>query len=352
MADDFWQGRRVLVTGHTGFKGSWMCLWLQQLGAEVTGLALEPLPKSLFEAASVGDAMTSIIGDIRDLDTVKAAYDQANPQVVIHLAAQALVHTAYADPITNYGTNVMGTAHVLEAARDRDGLDAVLMITSDKCYRNVEWVWGYRESDELGGRDPYSASKGAAELVIRSYMASWFDGTPTAVASARAGNVIGGGDWSKDRLIPDIMAAIDAGEPVQIRNPHALRPWQHVLEPVGGYLRLAEVLTNDPTLGSDHWNIGPDLDQIKPVEWIAEYLTNAWGDGASWQLDGKEFPHEDTFLKLDCAKIKSQIGWNPILGLDDALTWIVEWYRTNHDGGDVRAMTLDQIDRYRKLLES
>ncbi len=344
---EFWDGKRVLLTGHTGFKGSWLSLWLSSLGAEITGLALDP-PSSpnLHETAAVSDGLTSSHGDIRDPDVVTAAFEQADPEVVIHLAAQALVHPAYADPLLTFGTNVMGSAHVLEAARDRPDLRSVVMITSDKCYRNVEWVWGYRESDELGGRDPYSASKGAAELVIRSYRASWFAEGPTAVASTRAGNVIGGGDWATDRLIPDIMRAVAAGEPVKIRNPHALRPWQHVLEPLSGYLQVAEELWHNPERAADSWNLGPDIEQIKPVQWIVEHLTNEWGEGARWELDGTEFPHEDTFLKLDCTKIKSTLGWRPALDLFTTLDWIVEWYRAHRDGQDMQAVTLDQISRY------
>ena len=348
---EFWEGKRVLLTGHTGFKGSWLGLWLQGLGAKVTGLALGPPSRpSLFEEASVAKGMTSLLGDVRNLETVRGAFDRADPEIVIHLAAQALVHPAYADPVLTYGTNVMGTAHVLEAARDRPNLRSVVMITSDKCYRNLERSWGYSEADELGGRDPYSASKGAAELVIRSYAASWFTAdNPTAVASARAGNVIGGGDWAADRLVPDIMRAIAAGEPVKIRSPHALRPWQHVLEPLSGYLMLAERLWHDPARASGSWNVGPDVNQIRPVQGLVEHLTASWGEGATWVLDGDDFPHEDTTLKLDCAKIKSELGWNPALELDDALDWIVEWYKAHRDGDSLRDLTLTQIKRYAAL---
>lgn len=341
----------MLLTGHTGFKGSWLSLWLQNLGAEVTGLALAPQSTpSLFNVASVADDLTSLIGDVRDMDTVRAAFHQSNPEVVIHLAAQALVHNAYANPLDTYGTNVMGTANVLEAARDRADLRAVLMITSDKCYRNHEWARGYHEEDELGGRDPYSASKAAAELVIRSYRASWFnDGGPTAVASARAGNVIGGGDWAENRLIPDIMRALAAGEPVLIRNPHALRPWQHVLEPLSGYLLLAEQLWHNPQTAAQSWNLGPKITHAKPVQWICEHLIEAWGEGANWALDGGEFAHEDTALKLDSTKIKSAFDWETALDLDETLIWIAEWYKAFKRGDDIKSLTLKQIDQYTAL---
>ncbi|MGI9627352.1 MAG: CDP-glucose 4,6-dehydratase [Longimicrobiales bacterium] len=350
----FWLGKRVLLTGHTGFKGSWLSLWLERLGATVTGLALEPPSSpSLFEGASVAEGMTSVIGDVRDIDTVRAVFDQSDPEVVIHLAAQSLVHAAYDDPLDTYSTNVMGTANVLDAARDRSALRSVVMITSDKCYRNYEWDRGYHESDELGGRDPYSASKGAAELVIRSYAASWFpEGGQTAVASARAGNVIGGGDWAANRLVPDIMRAVAAGEPVMIRNPHALRPWQHVLEPLSGYLLLAERLWSDPVQTAGSWNLGPDAEQTKPVDWIVDRITTLWGDGATWSLDGNEFPHEDTYLRLDSSKIKSAFGWQPAFGTEVALEWIVEWYKAAHRGDDLRVVTLKQIEDYVALRRS
>ena len=280
---------------------------------------------------------------------VQRVYEAADPEVVFHLAGQALVSHAYELPVGTYETNVMGTANVLASARNRPALRSMVMITSDKCYRNREWARGYVESDELGGRDPYSASKAAAELVIRSFRDSWFREGPTAVASVRAGNVIGGGDWSDDRLIPDIMRSISDGQTVQIRRPNAVRPWQHVLEALSGYLLLAETLWNTPERGASSWNIGPNLDQCRPVEWIVSSLTDQWGDGASWETDGEEFPHEDTFLRLDCTKIKNGLGWEPSLDLEQALNWIVDWYRAYQLGDDLQRITLGQIDDYESL---
>lgn len=346
----FWSGKRVLVTGHTGFKGSWLSLWLHQLGARVTGLALHPhTDPSLFALAGVDSCVDSIMGDVRDRRTVQRAFESCDPEVVFHLAGQALVSHAYEQPVGTYGTNVMGTANVLAAARHRPSLRSMVMITSDKCYRNREWSRGYVESDELGGRDPYSASKAAAELVIRSFRDSWFSEGPTRVASVRAGNVIGGGDWSDDRLIPDIMTSIGRGSTVRIRRPRAVRPWQHVLEALSGYLLLAEELWNAPDRAACSWNIGPNLDQCRPVEWIVERLTREWGGGASWEADAEDFPHEDTFLRLDCAKIKNTLGWEPSLDLETALEWIVHWYRAYHSGEDLRSVTLQQIQDYEAI---
>lgn len=340
----------MLVTGHTGFKGSWLSLWLHKLGAQVTGLALQPhTDPSLFRLAGVDSCVNSMFGDVRDRRSVQRAFESSDPEVVFHLAGQALVSHAYDQPVGTYATNVMGTANVLAAARNRPALRSMVMITSDKCYRNREWARGYVESDELGGRDPYSASKAAAELVIRSFRESWFREGPTAVASVRAGNVIGGGDWSDDRLIPDIMTSIGQGNTVRIRRPGAVRPWQHVLEALSGYLLLAEELWNDPERAACSWNIGPNVDQCRPVEWIVGRLTSEWGGGASWETDGEDFPHEDTFLRLDCAKIKDAIGWEPSLDLETALDWIVDWYRAYHSGEDLKETTLRQIADYESV---
>jgi CDP-glucose 4,6-dehydratase len=380
-SEAFWKDKRVLVTGHTGFKGSWLCIWLQKLGAEVVGYALAPHTEpSLFEVARVSEGMTSIVGDVRDAERLQAVMAEHRPDVVFHLAAQALVRRSYLDPLETLSTNVMGTANMLEAVRQINHGSrprAIVSITSDKCYRNKEWSWGYRETDELGGHDPYSGSKGCAELVIRSYRDSFFpqariDEHQVAVGSTRAGNVIGGGDWATDRLIPDIIRAIVAGKPVIIRSPYAIRPWQHVLEPLNGYLSLAEHLWTHMAEFASAWNFGPSSEDAKTVSWIVDYVTKAWGEGARWELDAGPHPHEDTYLKLDCSKASSRLGWRPKLDLATTLDWIVEWYRTyqedaeqmhpmdSRSGGPVesvgpmpagrmRALTEEQIARFEAL---
>jgi CDP-glucose 4,6-dehydratase len=355
MKSSFWRGRRVLVTGHTGFKGGWLSLWLEAMGAQVIGFALPPPTEpSLFEAARVGAGIVSLTGDVRDLETLEAAFKRYRPQIVIHVAAQALVKTAYREPAQTFTTNVIGTLNVLEAARRSETTRVIVSITSDKCYENHEWVWGYRENDRMGGHDPYSASKGCAELLISAYRDSFFppsrhDDHGVWLASTRAGNVIGGGDWSADRLIPDVMRAITANQPALIRRPHAIRPWQFVLEPLRGYLDLAERLWFEGASFAQAWNFGPDIEQVEPVQWIVDRLTRSWGPDASWVLDEAEHPHEDHFLKLDTTKAKSLLGWRPILELGEALEWIVEWYRGFTDGRDMRRLTEEQIDRYAAL---
>lgn len=348
----FWKGRRVLVTGHTGFKGSWLSLWLHRLGAEVTGYALEPATSpSLFEIAAIGGRIDSVIADVRDLGAVRSCMARAKPEVVIHLAAQALVRASYADPVETYQTNVMGTVNVLESVRSTAGVRAVVVVTSDKCYENREWLWGYRESDPVGGRDPYSSSKGCAELVTNAYRRSFYDDSnQVGIASARAGNVIGGGDWAVDRLVPDVMIAFAAGRPVTVRNPTALRPWQHVLEPLGGYLRLAETLADRPADFSEAWNFGPSDDDAKPVSWVVGRLAELWGSGANWTTSSAKEVHEAQYLKLDCSKARARLGWTPCLDLGEALDWVVEWYRAHDDGADVGALALEQINRYEGLL--
>lgn len=349
---DFWRGKKVLLTGHTGFKGSWLSLWLQKLGAEVVGFALDPPTEpSLFAAAQVAQGMHSIIGDVRDGQRLQEVVRAHQPEIVFHLAAQPLVRYSYKDPIETLSTNVMGTANMLEAVRHSNSVRVVVSITSDKCYENKEWHWGYREVDALGGHDPYSASKAAAELVIATYRNSYFSPATyqqhgVAVASTRAGNVIGGGDWAMDRLLPDIMRALMAGEPVLIRSPRATRPWQHVLEPLNGYIMLAECLWQDGPRFAQAWNFGPQDDDVKPVSWIVDYVTQIWGEGASWVMDGAEQPHENTFLKLDCSLAKSQLGWAPKLNLATALEWIVAWFQGYQRQEDMRALTEEQISRY------
>jgi CDP-glucose 4,6-dehydratase len=352
----FWSGKRVFLTGHTGFKGSWLSLWLQQLGAKVTGYALmPPTQPSLFEQARVHDGMTSCLGDIRDAQKFIAAMLECAPEIVIHMAAQPLVRESYIDPIETYSTNVMGTVHMFEAVRQTPSVRAVVNVTTDKCYENREDDRAYREVDAMGGRDPYSNSKGCAELVSSAYRQSFFDaeiarrsdGSPrVAMATARAGNVIGGGDWATDRLIPDIIRAFEVGLPVLIRNPHATRPWQHVLEPLRGYLTLAEKLFEFGCVHSGSFNFGPHLSDAKPVQWIVERMVDRWGGQARWQLDGGLHPHEAHFLKLDIQKAAKQLDWLPVLRLDAALDMSVSWARQRLDGEDVRQITLKQIQDY------
>src|SRR5579872_3935920 len=313
----FWSGRNVFITGHTGFKGSWLSLWLNSLNAKITGYALDPPTQpNLFEQSEVGGTMRSIIGDIRDFSRLKAALEEAEPEVVIHMAAQSVVRRGYDDPIETYSSNVMGTVHVLEAVRQLDRPCVVVNVTSDKCYENHEWLWGYRENEPLGGRDPYSNSKGCAELVTAAYRESLFSPASNkrhkvALASARAGNVIGGGDWTKDQLIPDLMRAFLAGEPCLIRNPSAIRPWQFVLEPLRGYLMLAERLANSPEQFASSWNFGPSDADARPVSCIADRLAHSWGHNASWIGDSASHPHESHLLKLDISKARVRLNWQP-----------------------------------------
>ena len=348
----FWQGKRVFLTGHTGFKGGWLSLWLQQLGAEVTGYALEaPTTPSLFEVANVARGMVSIIGDVRDGEALKRVMAQARPEIVIHMAAQPLVRYSYVNPVETYATNVMGVVNLLEAVRATPGVRSVVNVTSDKCYENREWPWGYRENEAMGGYDPYSNSKGCAELVTAGYRSSFFNAEKyaehgIALGSGRAGNVIGGGDWAMDRLIPDMLRAIGAGQPVMIRNPHSIRPWQHVLEPLSGYLTLAEKLYTEGPVHAEGWNFGPHDTDAKPVEWIIERMTQEWGAAASWSLDGQDHPHEATYLKLDCSKARGQLGWHPRWDIGQTIAKIVEWHKACDQGADMRAMTLAQITTY------
>ncbi len=349
---DFWCDKKVLVTGHTGFKGSWLCLWLTSLGAEVTGFArIPPTTPSLFDLARVGTGMTSLIGDVQDFAQVKKVVTDYRPEIVIHMAAQPLVRYSYQNPIETYATNVMGTVNVLEAVRMTDSVKVVVNVTTDKCYDNKEWCWGYREDEPMGGFDPYSNSKGCAELVTASYRNSFFNPADfakhgVAIASARAGNVIGGGDWAEDRLIPDIMASCLKNTDVTVRNPHAIRPWQHVLEPLSGYLTLAQALYEQPTCFAEAWNFGPNDMDVKPVQWISDYILAKWGNGLSSLLDQNPQPHEATFLKLDCAKAKARLAWQPQWTLSLALDSIVAWYQAYQAGADMRDVTLSQIQSY------
>ncbi|MEJ1958856.1 MAG: CDP-glucose 4,6-dehydratase [Nitrosomonadales bacterium] len=349
VTSSFWSGKKVFITGHTGFKGSWLSLWLQELGAEVTGYALQPSTSpSLFEEADVSSGMCSIISDIRDGERLTTEMRAVAPEIVIHMAAQALVRYSYVAPVETYATNVMGTVHLLEAVRNTPSVRAVVNITSDKCYENREWDWGYRETDHLGGHDPYSNSKGCAELVTAAYRNSFFNPEKysahgVALASARAGNVIGGGDWAQDRLIPDIMRAITQGKPVNIRNPHAIRPWQHVLEPLSGYLTLGQKLYEEGAAYAEGWNFGPNDDDAKPVQWIVERLTQSWGEGASWVLDKSDHPHEAHYLKLDCSKAKARLQWHPRWNLQTTLDSITRWHKRRLGGENMKTVSLEQI---------
>lgn len=343
MNADFWRNKKVFLTGHTGFKGAWLSLWLQQLGAEVIGFALAPpTTPNLFTEANVAKNMIHLIGDIRDFELVQKTLQEYQPDLVLQMAAQSLVHYSYQYPVETYATNVMGTVHLLEAARHCQSVKAILNVTSDKCYENKEWPWAYRENEPFGGHDPYSNSKGCAELVTSAYRNSYH----LPLASGRAGNVIGGGDWAKDRLIPDIMRACLNHETLTIRRPNAIRPWQHVLEPLSGYLALAEALFKDPKKFAEGWNFGPNEDDAKPVEWIVKTLLKEWGEGITWQLDPNPQLHEAMHLKLDCSKAKAMLGWHPRWSLKIALEKTVEWYKAFQRKENMRDFTLTQIKNY------
>jgi CDP-glucose 4,6-dehydratase len=355
MNKNFWKNKKVFLTGHTGFKGSWLSLWLQSAGANLMGYALEPpTTPSHFQLAKVGNGMQSVIGDIRDFDKLKSTAQSFDPDIVIHFAAQPLVRLSYEKPIETIETNLMGTAKLLETVKHLKSVKSVVCITTDKCYENKEWHWGYREVEPMGGHDPYSASKGSAELIISAYRRSFFpknkyDEHGVAIASTRAGNVIGGGDWALDRLIPDIMKTFVKNESVTIRSPHAIRPWQHVIEPLNGYLMLAEKLYEEGPDFAEGWNFGPADEDAKPVSWIVDKLVSLWGPEAKWELDSKINPHEANYLKLDCSKANGLLNWHPKTNLQTALEWIVEWYRVYQSGGDIRSITEKQIDRFEKL---
>ena len=340
-----WAGRRVFLTGHTGFKGGWLACWLRWMGAEVTGFALPPEPDSL--GAALGDAGLAPggFGDLRDAEALRQAMGAAEPSVVFHLAAQPLVRRSYADPIETFAVNVMGTANLLQAVRATPGVKAVVSVTTDKVYENREWDWPYRETDNLGGYDPYSASKAAAELVTASWRRSFLAKAGVAVATARAGNVVGGGDWATDRLVPDCVRAFAAGRQVRIRNPAATRPWQHVLDPLCGYLLLAESLLDGPA-HADAWNFGPGLDDVRPVTDVVDLLARSWGEGASWALDDDAHPHEAGLLAVDAARARARLGWRPALPLALGLDWTASWYKRHLKGEPALALVLNDIERY------
>jgi CDP-glucose 4,6-dehydratase len=346
-APEFWRGKRVLITGHTGFKGGWLSLWLQSLGATVRGIALNPPTEpALFDLARVSDGMESIIVDVRDQVAVAEQFEYFKPEIVIHMAAQPLVRLSYQAPVETYAINVMGTLHVLEAALHSGTVKAIVNVTTDKCYENREWVWGYRENEPMGGHDPYSSSKACAELVSSAYRNSFLRDAGIAMATARAGNVIGGGDWAADRLVPDILRALEVREPVAIRNPHAIRPWQHVLEPLSGYLLLAERLYVHGQADAEGWNFGPLDDDARSVQWIVDHICRGWGDGAGYKLLDGEHPHEARFLKLDISKARQRLQWAPRWPLRTALKHVIDWHKAYLGNRDMRAVCLHQILLY------
>jgi len=347
-----WQGRRVFLTGHTGFKGSWLALWLARLGAQIRGYALDPSTEpNLFNQASVSSVVEDVRGDVRDYAKLEASMVEFAPDVVFHLAAQPIVRRSYVDPVGTYGTNVMGTVHLMEAIRRTPSVRAAVCVTTDKCYQNQEWIWPYRETDPLGGYDPYASSKACAEIVSAAYRSSFF---PTerlqehhvGLATARAGNVMGGGDWSEDRLIPDLIRGFRSNQPVLIRRPNAIRPWQHVLDPLHGYLMLAQELLAQPARFASAYNFGPSDEDIWPVERIATKLVRMWGDGASWIRDSVPSVHEDQVLRLDASKARVELGWKPRLGIEAALEWTTEWYRAWNQGDNMAEFTEKQIAEY------
>jgi CDP-glucose 4,6-dehydratase len=348
--ENFWKGKKVFLTGHTGFKGSWLSLWLQDMEVLVKGYSLEVNTSSaLFTQANVAAEMESEIGDIRNLEQLTKSMVAFSPDILIHMAAQPLVRLSYLEPVDTFTTNVIGTVNVLEAARKCPNLKAIVSVTTDKCYENKEWEWGYRENEPMGGHDPYSSSKACAELVTSAYRQSFFSSVDTAsLASARAGNVIGGGDWAEDRLIPDILKAFEKSEPVIIRNPLATRPWQHVLEPLSGYLVLAQELFLNGDEFAEGWNFGPKDEDCKPVSWILDKMVMYWGNNASWILDKNNNPHEAGFLKLDCSKASNKLKWTPKWNLQLTLKSIVDWHQLYSNGGDIKKQCLKEINRYCK----
>jgi len=347
----FWKDKKVYLTGHTGFKGSWLSLWLQNMGALVKGYSLDVNTKpALFTQANVATGMESEIGDIRDLEQITKSMVRFSPDILIHMAAQPLVRLSYQEPVDTYTTNVIGTVNVLEAARKCPNLKAIVSVTTDKCYENKEWEWGYRENESMGGHDPYSSSKGCAELVTSAYRRSFFSSDQTAsLASARAGNVIGGGDWAADRLMPDILRAFEKSEPVVIRNPLSTRPWQHVLEPLSGYLVLAQELFLNGDNFAEAWNFGPKDEDCKPVSWILDEMVTHWGTNASWCLDKNNNPHEAGFLKLDCSKASNRLKWNPKLNLKETIRLIVDWHKAYNSRNNMKQLCLKEINTYSTL---
>ena len=345
----FWRGKHVLVTGHTGFKGSWLSLWLKKLGAEVCGYSLEPeASPNLFESLGLDALVDSRIGDIRDLESLEQTLRSFQPEIIFHLAAQSLVRRSYREPVDTYTTNVIGTINVLEAARRTESAKAIVVITTDKVYENEERDFGYCETDHLGGFDPYSNSKACAEMAISSYRHSFFSDGKALIASARAGNVIGGGDWSEDRLLPDVFRSLIFGEELVIRNPNSVRPWQHTLEPLSGYMLLAEKLFDGKSEFATAWNFGPDDDASTPVKLVLEEIGKNWDGDVEWKISNSNHPHETHILKLDSSKARAELGWNSILTLPESLMMTIDWYRAFRDDADLVKVTSDQIGAYEK----
>jgi CDP-glucose 4,6-dehydratase len=349
---EFWQGKRVLITGHTGFKGSWLSILLHWLGAEVYGYALKPdTNPSLYELAKVDQLVSSAIGDIRDYNLLLKTLKEVQPEIIIHMAAQALVRESYKNPRETYEINVMGTVNLLSVAREVERVRAIVNVTTDKCYENREWHWGYRENEPMGGYDPYSNSKACSELVTSSFRNSYFNSKDynihgVALASARAGNVLGGGDWAEDRLIPDFIRAIIREEKLKIRSPYAIRPWQHVLEPLSAYLLLCEKLYSKGPDFAEGWNFGADDNDAKNVEWITGKICELWGNNASYSVDSSPQPHEASYLKLDCSKAKVMLGWHPVWNIGTTLEMTVNWYKAWHSEADMRQFSISQIEQY------
>lgn len=348
----FWKDKRVLLTGHTGFKGGWLTLWLQHLEANISGISLPAFQPSLFNIASVEDAITSYYCDITHTSELQRTIQAIQPEIIFHLAAQALVRPSYTDPVSTLSTNIMGTVNLLDAVRHCDSVKSIIIITSDKCYDNQEWPWGYRETDSLGGKDPYSCSKAAVELVANSYRHSFFTKQGVGVATARAGNVIGGGDWGKDRLLPDLLSAFSNKKEMVIRNSLAIRPWQHVCEPLNGYLKLAKKLFNNASTFGQAWNFGPSDNSNKTVGWIADYVQEKWPDSVPWITSQEYNPHEAQILKLDHSKARTGLEWHPVLSVDQAIDWTVEWHKAWLAKQNMKEFTLKQIQNFMSLMGS
>lgn len=355
--NNFYKDKRVLITGHTGFKGSWLSIWLRELGASVIGYALKPpTTPSLFGICNLEDKVTSITGDIRNSKVLRAVFDKFQPEIVFHLAAQSLVRYSYKEPLETYETNVIGTVNVLEVCRHIPSVKVIVNVTSDKCYENHESIRSFRENDPMGGYDPYSSSKGCAELVTRAYLKSFFNPEnqkerPVFLASVRAGNVIGGGDWGEDRLISDCMKALLGNKPIVVRYPDAVRPWQHILEPLFGYLLLAQLLYQDGASFTGGWNFGPNDEDAKPVRWLVERIIEMWGNNVSWMIDQDNNPYETHCLKLDCSKAKSRLGWSPQWDLKLALEKTIDWYKAYFNHKDMLNVTIGQIQNYEKCIQ-